>query len=94
MGSGIWSPTTYHSRVADLARAGKDAFDYSVGSHRTGVLRVHQTLDPNGLTFRESRDSAEHPASSALAVAPEENGNADAFQASIGVHLCSSAVNY
>jgi len=35
---------------------------------RSGHLRVHQTLDPRGLTYRESRDSEEHPNSNAIII--------------------------
>ena len=40
------------------AKIGKDAFDYSADAIRSGQLRAHQTLDPQGLGIRESRDSS------------------------------------
>ena len=75
MGSGIWSPDTYHGHVADLARTGKDAFDYSAAAVRSGLLRVHQTLDPHGLVVRESRDSEEHPESNAIIIGLDVTGS-------------------
>src|SRR5947208_44804 len=71
MGSGYWLASTYHDRARLRARDGKDAFDYSGGAIRSGDLRPHQTLDPNGLLMRESRDSAEHRDSNAIMIGDE-----------------------
>ena len=68
MGNGLWSPASYHSRVAESARLGRDVFDYSDKSIRSGHMRPHQTLDPHGLGVRESRDSEEHPESNAIMI--------------------------
>lgn len=77
MGSGVWSPTTYFNRADLRARTGKDVFDYSKDAHRTGQLRVHQTLDPMGLGVRESRDSEEHPDSNAIIIGLDVTGSMD-----------------
>src|SRR5689334_4539559 len=75
MGSGRWSATTYFDRAASRAKSGTDAFDYSVRSRKSGHLRVHQTLDPQGLKMRESRDSAEHPTSTAIIISLDVTGS-------------------
>ena len=75
MGSGRWMAATYHDRAALRAASGKDAFDYSADALRSGRLRVHQTLDPRGLRFRESRDSAEHPNSNAIVIGLDVTGS-------------------
>ena len=75
MGNGLWSPATYHARVAESARAGKDVFGYSNDAHRTGRLQPHQTLDPRGLGVRESRDSDEHPDSNAIIISLDVTGS-------------------
>ncbi len=75
MGSGIWSASTYSSRVEKRRAAGKDVFEYSAAAKSSGNLRVHQTLDPYGLQVRESRDSAEHPASNSIIIALDETGS-------------------
>ena len=75
MGNGLWSPASYHARVAESARMGKDVFDYSNAAHRSGQLRPHQTLDPQGLGVRESRDSDEHPDSNAIIISLDVTGS-------------------
>jgi hypothetical protein len=71
MGSGIWSTTTYTTREEARKLSGRAAFDYSDTMRRThprSAWRAHPSLDPRGVRMRESRDSAEHPASVAVAV--------------------------
>lgn len=60
MGSGIWSTSVYDA--ARKMRGGRSAFGYS----DSGAAAVHPDLDPRGVTSRDSRDSAEHPASLAI----------------------------
>ncbi len=69
MGSGNWSTDVYSLREEMRKRTGKSAFDYSAQttSDPSGP-RVHPTLDPHGVHFRESRDSDEHPESLAIVV--------------------------
>ncbi|HTL30464.1 MAG TPA: hypothetical protein VL282_14635 [Tepidisphaeraceae bacterium] len=77
MGSGTWSPATYFDRADARVRAGRDVFDYSKDAIRSGHLRVHQTLDPQGLGIRESRDSAEHPDSNSIIISLDVTGSMD-----------------
>jgi hypothetical protein len=67
MGSGRWDAHTYDSLTS------RSAFTYHrVATHAAAAtgdrLKVHASLDPNGLKVRESRDSDEHPRSRAVAV--------------------------
>ena len=69
MGSGIWSTNVYDA--ARKMRGGASAFGYSDSGART----VHHDLDPHGVIMRESRDSAEHPTSLAIAVLLDVTGS-------------------
>ncbi|MEV7231132.1 MULTISPECIES: hypothetical protein [Polymorphospora] len=71
MGSGIWSTDVYDAAKSYRRASGKSAFAYSDGGART----VHPSLDPRGVTARESRDSAEHPESVAIAVLFDVTGS-------------------
>jgi hypothetical protein len=77
MGSGKWSTNVYAEHTRYKAAAGKSTFDYSDNLHRSGrgVWRVHDTLNPYGVRFRESRDSDEHPASTAIAITFDVTGS-------------------
>ena len=75
MGSGRWSPDTYHARTTARTRAGKDVFDYSNDAVSSGRLRPHQTLDPQGLALASSRDSAEHPDSNSIIISLDVTGS-------------------
>lgn len=71
MGSGRWSTNVYDAAARFRAATGASAFAYSDG----GATRVHPALDPFGVTVRESRDSAEHPRSLAIAVLFDVTGS-------------------
>lgn len=77
MGSGAWSAADFFSNASAKARAGVDTFDYSARARASGEMRVHQTLDPYGLTLRESRDSDEHPDSNAILISLDVTGSMD-----------------
>lgn len=71
MASGHWSSDLYAARAAYHAAHGRSAFDYMdrvMRSRPPGGWRVHPALDPYGVAARESRDSAEHPSTLAIAV--------------------------
>ncbi|MCA9254984.1 MAG: hypothetical protein KDA33_05075 [Phycisphaerales bacterium] len=77
MGSGLWSAATHFDRNKAHKVAGVDTFEFSRRAHATGQFRVHQTLDPYGLTLRESRDSEEHPDSNAVVISLDVTGSMD-----------------
>src|ERR1700683_1445647 len=64
MGSGRWSTNVYDAAARFRAATGASAFAYS----DSGAAHTHPDLDPHGVPVRESRDSAEHPRSVAIAV--------------------------
>ena len=71
MGSGRWSTDVYDAAERYRAARGTSAFAYSDG----GATTVHPGLNPFGVRARESRDSAEHPASLAVAVLFDVTGS-------------------
>src|ERR1700754_752110 len=70
MGSGVWSTDVYDAADRYRRTTGRSAFAYSDSGART----VHPKLDPRG-AVRESRDSAEHPESLAIAVLFDVTGS-------------------
>ncbi|ARF54099.1 hypothetical protein [Streptomyces gilvosporeus] len=78
MGSGNWSTTVYGAAEDYRAASGTSAFDYSdrlTASAPRHTWAAHPSLDPKGLTVRESRDSDEHPTSLALSVVFDVTGS-------------------
>ncbi len=71
MGSGRWSANVYDAAARFRAATGASAFSYSDG----GATQVHPSLDPFGVRVRESRDSGEHPRSTAIAVLFDVTGS-------------------
>jgi hypothetical protein len=71
MGSGRWSTNVYDAARSHRAATGTSAFAYS----DSGARAVHASLDPHGIGVRESRDSAEHPRSTAIAVLFDVTGS-------------------
>lgn len=75
MGSSHWSTDAY-TEAARLRKAtGKSSFAYSDSVRSSGLWDIHPTLDPKGVTFRESRDSDAHPRTNAIAVLFDETGS-------------------
>jgi len=78
MGSGRWSSDVYDAAARYRAASGQDAFAYNDhirASAPRRTWRAHPSLDPHGLTLRESRDSAEHPTSLAIGVLFDVTGS-------------------
>ena len=77
MGSGRWSTNVYDEHNRYKAAAGKSTFDYSdrLRSSNPALWQVHETLDPSGVKDRESRDSAEHPNATPIAVLFDVTGS-------------------
>ncbi len=71
MGSGRWSTDLYDAAVRYRAASGVSAFAYS----DSGATSVHPRLDPLRVIVRESRDSAEHSESLAVAVLFDVTGS-------------------
>lgn len=71
MGSGHWSTDVYDAASRYRAATGTSAFAYS----DSGASTAHPSLDPKGVTFRESRDNDEHPRSLAIAVLFDVTGS-------------------
>ncbi|MBG0826524.1 hypothetical protein HS041_01845 [Planomonospora sp. ID67723] len=71
MGSGIWSTDVYSAAKHFRDASGASAFAHSDSGART----VHDDLNPYGVAVRESRDSAEHPVSLAIAVLFDVTGS-------------------
>ncbi|MFI5936505.1 hypothetical protein [Actinoplanes sp. NPDC051494] len=71
MGSGRWSTDVYSAAASYRAATGTSAFAYS----DSGARSAHPALDPKGVGKRESRDSAEHPQSTPIAVMFDVTGS-------------------
>jgi hypothetical protein len=76
MGGTRWSDEHYRDKARLRAKTGKGAFEYDddVKAGRAG-RRTHDKMNPLGVTVRESRDSAAHPESHAVAVLFDVTGS-------------------
>ena len=76
MGSTRWSDDHYKHRAKLRAETGADAFEYDHAIKQGEVERkVHDKMNPRGVKVRESRDSAAHPESRAVAVLFDVTGS-------------------
>ena len=78
MGGGRWDYSAYEAAEAYRKANGRSAFDYNdrvLSRTPRNQWRAHPSLDPYGVAVRESRDSAEHPTSLALAVLFDVTGS-------------------
>jgi len=74
MGGTRWSTDAYKEAALLRKRTGKNDFAYSDAA-RMGGWKIHPTLDPKDVKFRESRDSEAHPRSTAISVIFDETGS-------------------
>ena len=74
MGSSNWSDAAYSSRQNHRSATNQTAFTYDNHVRSTGVVQVHDQMNLRGKT-RESRDSAQHPDSLAIAVLFDVTGS-------------------
>jgi hypothetical protein len=77
MGSSRWSDEFYRAREAHRAATGTSAFAYhdALRSVPAARRKTHEKMDPRGVALRESRDSAAHPDSKAIAVLFDVTGS-------------------
>lgn len=77
MGTTHWSEGEYKARAKLRAAEGRNAFEYDAEvRHKPAEEQVvHQKMNPYSVLFRESRDSANHPDSRAVAVLFDVTGS-------------------
>jgi len=74
MGHSDWSDAAYQARQNHRRATKTTAFTYDSAVRSSGVVKVHDQMNPYGVT-RESRDSAVHPESLAIAVIFDVTGS-------------------
>lgn len=77
MGAGQWDTSAYQAAAGARRAAGAADFAYTarMRSVPRSRRRAARSLDPFGATAREARDSAEHPASTPIAVLFDVTGS-------------------
>lgn len=80
MGGSYYSDALYTDRMTSHKRAGTSVFEHDALIRKTGRVSVHESLLPSklnslGQLIRESRDSAEHPQSNAVAILFDVTGS-------------------
>ncbi len=75
MGSSSWSTDAYTEAARLRKKAGKSDFAYNDSVRASRKWEIHPSLDPKGVKFRESRDSASHSRSNAISVLFDETGS-------------------
>jgi hypothetical protein len=77
MGNSHWSDDFYAQRAAHRAATGESAFAYSDSLRNAppGARKTHPRMNPFRVGLRESRDSATHPTSRAVAVLFDVTGS-------------------
>ncbi|MBX3015726.1 MAG: hypothetical protein KF832_29675 [Caldilineaceae bacterium] len=74
MGFSNWSDAAYQARQDHRQQTNQSAFTYDRQVRSSGIKQVHKQMNPRGVT-RESRDSATHPDSVAIAVLFDVTGS-------------------
>ncbi len=80
MGGGNWDTSAYTASVSSRRASGLADFGHDDDVRRGRASGIHLNLDPRGITksvlgMRESRDSAEHPASLPIMIAFDVTGS-------------------
>lgn len=77
MGHGAWDDNAYRAAATFRRATGAADFAYSAGmrARPAGQWRADPTLDPRGVTVRESRDGADHPNSTPIVVLFDVTGS-------------------
>ena len=77
MGHGAWDDNAYRAAATFRRATGAADFAYSAGmrARPAGQWRADPALDPRGVTVRESRDGADHPASTPIVVLFDVTGS-------------------
>src|SRR5574337_1317647 len=88
MGAGSWSPDDYVTRTASIKSAPVgDVFKTRSASD------VKEYLDPKKVEVRESRDSTDHPASTAIVFATDVTGSMGVYAKAIAVDSLGVLIN-
>ncbi len=74
MGFSNWSDAAYDSRQNNRQATNQTAFTYDQQVRQSGVVKVHDLMNPHGVT-RESRDSDDHPNSLSIGVIFDVTGS-------------------
>jgi hypothetical protein len=74
MGFSNWSDAAYDSRQNQRKATNQTAFTYDQQVRASGVVQVHDQMNPHGVT-RESRDSDDHPNSLSIGVIFDVTGS-------------------
>lgn len=75
MGGSYYSHDDYAARSTVRAATGAPVFKHDHAIKTGAAKGVHPSLDPKGVTLRESRDSAEHPVTMPIAVIMDTTGS-------------------
>lgn len=80
MGGTFYSDAIYSDRMKSHKKAGTSVFAHDAAIRKSGRVEIHESLLPSktnksGIIIRESRDSAEHPQSNAIAILFDVTGS-------------------
>lgn len=90
MGAGSWSPDDYVRSTASIKSA---PISGSTGVFKaTSKAEMKSYLDPKGITVRESRDSVDHPDSTALIVGCDVTGSMGIYARAVAVESLGTLI--